>query len=110
MATALLPAVAPVFFNGELDDDFVLHMTLGEALHIAQLPERALAVFEKALALAPENIHAVSACAALLSELARPDAAYRLLQGLQARLMTDVDGLANLAIAAEGCGEFEMVR
>lgn len=60
-------------------DDFALHMKLGEALHIAQLPERALAVFEKALALAPENINAVSACAAFLSELARPDAAYRLL-------------------------------
>ena len=91
-------------------DDFALHMKLGEALHIAQLPGRALAVFEKALALAPQNINAVSACAALLSELAQPDAAYRLLQGLQARLMTDVDGLANLAIAAEDCGEFAQAR
>ena len=87
-------------------DDFALQMMLGEALHAARLPERALAVFEKALVLAPENINAVSACAALLSELSRPEAAYRLLQASQAGLMVDADGVANLAIAAEDCGEF----
>lgn len=85
--------------------DFFARMNLGAALHAAGLPERALAAFEKALAISPGDTNAASACAALMLELSRPQAAYRLLQSMEPQLRRDADGAANLAIAAEACGE-----
>jgi protein O-GlcNAc transferase len=91
-------------------DDFVAHMTRGASLHAALQPQLALAEFEMALALNAGDINAVSACAALLTELARPDAAYRLLQSVRSQLLLDADGAANLAIAAETCGDYAQAR
>lgn len=80
--------------------DFFARMNLGAALHAAGLPERALVAFEKALAISPGDTNAASACAALMLELSRPQAAYRLLQSMAPQLLRDADGAANLAIAA----------
>lgn len=91
-------------------DDFSAHFNLGAALHAARLPERALVAFERALAITPGNTNAASACAALLLELSRPQAAYRLLQHMQQQLLRDADGATNLAIAAEACNEINQAR
>lgn len=85
-------------------------MRHGAALHAAGQAERALVAFEKALALAPRSVDAASACATLLFELAQPQAAYRVLDGVRDLLLLDADGATNLAIAAEACGDNAQAR
>lgn len=70
----------------------------------------ALSAFEAALALAPGHVQAASACATLLFELARPRAAQACLQVLQAQLLADAEGAANLGIAHAACGEREAAK
>ncbi|MCJ0763589.1 tetratricopeptide repeat protein [Variovorax terrae] len=85
-------------------------MRHGSALHAAGQAERALMVFEQALERHPAHPRAASACATLLFELDRPQAAYRTLQGAREALLQDADGAANLAIAAEACGQDQEAR
>ena len=80
-------------------------MSRGTALHAAGQLENALMAFEHAYALNPLDPHAVTAYATLLSLLDRPQAAYKILQSVQSSLMQNADGAANLAIAAEACGD-----
>lgn len=86
-------------------------MALGTALHQSGFPQRALVEFEKAATLSAlhpgdaAHTNAMSACAALLLELSRPEAAYRLLESIRDPLLRDADGAANLAIAAEASGD-----
>jgi protein O-GlcNAc transferase len=65
----------------------------------------ALVAFETAMRLVPANENAITATATLLSALDRPMAAYTLLRSIESQLMTHADGAANLAIAAEACGD-----
>jgi protein O-GlcNAc transferase len=90
--------------------NFRLHMELGAALHSAGQPERALVAFEKALALAPRDSEAASACATLMFELDRPHAAYACLATVRDQLLLTADGVCNLAVAAEACGEHDEAR
>ncbi len=85
-------------------------MHRGTTLHAEGQPERALVAFENALALAPNDLNTVSACATLLTALARPVAAYNILLSVEALLLGDADGAANLAIAAEACGDLTRAR
>lgn len=93
---------------GEADHE--AWMSQGSQLDSAGQPELALAAFEKAHALSPTDVNSASACATLLSVLDRPQAAYRTLLGVEASLLQDADGAANLAIAAEGCGDLEKAQ
>lgn len=79
-------------------------MDLGTAAHAEGDSVKALTAFESALALDPQNSNALSACAALLFELARPRAAFALLQSIESQLLLDADGCANLGVAAMACG------
>lgn len=90
--------------------DAQAQLSHGAALHAAGQTERALVAFEKALALAPRDIHAASACAAALFELAQPQAAYRVLDSVRDLLLASADGAANLAIVAEACGDAAQAR
>lgn len=85
-------------------------MRRGIQLHTEGQLEQALAAFESACQLDPENVNAVSAAATVLTALARPAAAYRLLLSLAPRLLEDANGAANLAIAAETCGDMAQAR
>ncbi len=85
-------------------DDVTAQLEYGAALHEAGQPEHALVAFEKALTLSPTDVDAVSACATVLFELARPQAAYQVLCSIKEQLLTNADGAANLGIAAEACG------
>ena len=85
-------------------------MRRGIQLHMEGQLEQALAAFETACRLDAGNVHAVSAAATVLSALARPAAAYRLLLSQAPRLLEDADGAANLAIAAETCGDLTQAR
>ena len=58
-------------------------MQLGATLHAAGQQAQALGAFEQALTHAPQDVNAASACAALLTELKRPAAAYRTLIQLE---------------------------
>ncbi|CAN7246250.1 O-linked N-acetylglucosamine transferase family protein [Polaromonas sp. LjRoot131] len=80
-------------------------MLRGAQLHAQGRFEQALIAFEKALALEPGDVNAASACATLLSALSRPVAAYKALLSVEALLLQSADGAANLAIAAESCGD-----
>lgn len=80
-------------------------MSRGTALHAAGQVESALMAFEQAYALNPLDPDAVAAYATLLSLLDRPQAAYKILQSAHSLLMQNADGAANLAIAAEACGD-----
>ncbi len=77
----------------------------GTELHAAGQLEQALFAFEQALALSPTDVNTASACATLLSLLDRPAAARKTLLSVETQLMQDADGAANLAIAAEACGD-----
>ncbi len=79
-------------------------MEQGSNLHAAGQPGQALVRFEQALALAPQNIDAASACATVLSQLGQPEAAMRMLRAVREPLMRDADGATNYAIAAENMG------
>lgn len=70
----------------------------------------ALIEFQRALALEPGNLNAASACATLLTQLNQPQAAYRVLAAIKDKLWRDADGVANLGIAAEGCGQMTEAR
>ena len=85
-------------------------MRRGIQRHMEGQLEQALAAFETACRLDAGNVHAVSAAATVLSALARPAAAYRLLLSQAPRLLEDADGAANLAIAAETCGDLTQAR
>src|SRR4051812_47054157 len=89
------------------EEDHEGWMSRGSQLDKAGQPELALAAFEKARALLPTDVNSASACATLLSVLDCPQAAYRTLLGVEVPLLQDADGAANLAIAAEGCGDLE---
>lgn len=91
------PASAP--------EDSQSWMQRGAQLHAEGRLEQALIAFEQALALAPDDVNAASACATLLSALSRPAAAYKALLSVEAALLQTADGAANLAIAAESCGD-----
>ena len=80
-------------------------MQEGTALHRAGKPEQALVCFERARALQPDNPNAANACATLLTALGQPQAAYAVLLAVEQHLLADADGAANLAIAAQTCGE-----
>lgn len=80
-------------------------MLRGTELHAAGQLEQAQLAFENALALVPQDVNTASACATLLALLDRPKAAYRTLLSVEAQLMKSADGAANLAIAAEACGD-----
>lgn len=82
-------------------------MARGIELHAAAQLEQALIAFEQAGALATGDVNTTIAIATLLSELSRPKAAYRLLLSIEAQLLDSADGAANLAIAAEACGDGE---
>ncbi|MES2687071.1 MAG: hypothetical protein V4706_09630 [Pseudomonadota bacterium] len=73
-------------------------------------PAWALLAFETALALAPGNVQASSACATLLFELARPQAALACLKAVEQQLLADAEGATNLAIATAACGEREAAK
>ena len=90
--------------------EFNALMASGVAAHVAGDRVGALAMFESALALAPDSAHAVSACAALLFELSRPRAAFKLLLGIEKLLLADPDGATNLAITASACGQWPLAR
>jgi predicted O-linked N-acetylglucosamine transferase (SPINDLY family) len=90
--------------------DAALQMAYGSALHAAGQRELALTVFEQCLALEPSSARTASACATLLFELGRPQAAYQVLAGAREQLLQDADGAANLAIAAEACGQTDEAR
>ncbi len=80
-------------------------MDYGAALHAEGQPEQALVAFEKAFAIAPADLEAVSACGTLLLELGRPQAAYQAMSTVRDQLLATADGAANLGIAAEACGQ-----
>ena len=96
--------------------DVADRMALGTALHQSGFPQRALMEFEKAAALSgaqagdSAHTHAMSACAALLVELSRPEAAYHLLESIREQLLPDPDGAANLAITAEASGHLTQAK
>jgi protein O-GlcNAc transferase len=85
--------------------DHTTGMLRGTKLHAAGQLEQALSAFEHALALNPRDVNTAAACATLLSLLDRPAAAYKTLLSVEDLLMRDADGAANLAIAAEACGD-----
>ena len=78
-------------------------MQRGGDLHQQGQPEQALALFERALALRPDDLNAATACAAVLTELQRPQAAWALLYARRDTMLADADGACNLAIMAETC-------
>jgi protein O-GlcNAc transferase len=98
-----VPEQAPSLPAGAADHGH--GMLRGTQLHAAGQLEQALVAFEQALALSPQDVNTASACATLLSLLDRPMAAYKTLLSVEALLMQDADGAANLAIAAEACGD-----
>ena len=67
----------------------------------------ALALFQQARKLNPNDAQALFACATVMSALGQHDASYRLLDSHQTLFADDADGMANLAIAAETVGEHE---
>lgn len=85
-------------------------MAEGMAAHEAGDRVRALSAFEAALVMAPGHVQAASACATLLFELARPRAALACLKTVEAQLLEDADGAANLGITHAACGEREAAQ
>lgn len=96
--------------SGEAAQADAIHaeaMRRGAMLHAQGRLEQALIAFETALAARPADVNTASACATLLTALARPAAAYRTLLGVEPALLASADGAANLAITAESCGDME---
>ncbi len=87
-----------------LPHSFAQQMVRGSTAHAAGERPAALAAFQAAVALAPDNVQAACACAALLHELDRPQAALRALRRVEAQLLGDAEGATNLALAAAACG------
>lgn len=88
-----------------LPPSFAQQMVRGSTAHAAGDRAAALAAFQAAAALAPDNVQAACACAALLHELDRPQAALRVLRRVETRLLDDAEGATNLALAAAACGQ-----
>ena len=86
---------------------FTTLMEQGSRLHAAGQAEQALAQFEKALAAQPDNVDAANACATVLTQLGKPDAAMAVLHRVRDALMRDADGATNYAIASENVGRLE---
>lgn len=86
------------------DAAFTNLMRQGASLHAAGQSEQALVRFERALALAPQNVDAANACATVLSELGQAEAAMQVLHGVRAALLCDADGATNYGIVAENVG------
>ena len=76
----------------------------GVRCYEAGQPEAALVQFQQALALAPQNLQAIAACATLLSELGQPQASYQLLVSNRDLIWNDADGVTNLAVGAQSLG------
>ena len=91
-------------------DVFKDQMEQGTALHREGRTAQALACFEQALAQAPTDIQAASACATVLSELGQAQAAFEVLQRVRDGLLREADGATNYAIAAENCGRVDEAR
>lgn len=108
--TAPAPAPPPFAVGAAPENTFQQWMKAGMDAHESGDPVRALLAFETALALAPENVQASSACATLLFELARPQAALACLKAVEQQLLADAEGATNLAIAASACGEREAAK
>ncbi len=85
-------------------------MDQGAAAHAAGDLAAALVHFEAALALAPDNANAASACAALLFEQYRPRAALSRLRQVENQLQENAEGACNLGIAALTCGQPAQAR
>ena len=83
--------------------DFDQLMQAGAGLHTEGRREEALAAFEQALAQRPQDLNAATACASVLTELQRPQAAWAIMVARREALMTDADGACNLAVMAEAC-------
>ncbi len=88
-----------------LANDFDALMAHANALYDGGKIEPALVAFDQARCLRPQHLEAIAACATLLSQLSQPQAAYRLLAQAKELLWHDADGVANLAITAESCGQ-----
>ncbi|WP_341904658.1 tetratricopeptide repeat protein [Polaromonas sp. YR568] len=74
-------------------------MTAGAAAHAEGRLVDALSAFQSAHGLKPHNDNAASACAAVLFDLQRPQAALRMLHGVEAQLLRSPEGCRNLAMA-----------
>ncbi|MEO7888204.1 MAG: tetratricopeptide repeat protein [Polaromonas sp.] len=85
-------------------------MDQGAAAHAAGNLVAALVHFEAALALAPDNTNAASACAALLFEQSRPRAALSRLCQVENQLLAEAEGACNLGIAALSCAQPAQAR
>ncbi len=81
-------------------------LSRGAKLHAAGQLEPASLCFEQALANDPHDLSAINACVSVLLDLNRPDAAYRLMQPQQERLLEDADSGCNWAIVCETVGDF----
>jgi predicted O-linked N-acetylglucosamine transferase (SPINDLY family) len=93
-----------------LPEAFHHQMHAGTQLHQQNQPEQALVAFEKALQLAPGNTEAASACATLLMQLQRPQAAHSMLYAVYADLMQSADGATNWAIVCEANGQTDQAK
>ena len=91
-------------------DPFIDHMQRGTAFHRDRLPELALVEFEAAAQLKPDEPNPASACASVLLELRRPQAAWRVLESHRSALMKTADGCNNLALVAHGAGQLDDAR
>ncbi len=80
-------------------------LSRGAKLHTTGQLEPALLCFEQALAHDPVDLSAINACVSVLLDLNRPDAAYRLMQPQQERLLEDADSGCNWAIVCEAVGD-----
>ncbi|MGA0571050.1 tetratricopeptide repeat protein [Variovorax sp. VNK109] len=91
-------------------DPFIDHMQRGATFHRDRLAELALVEFEAAARLKPNEPNPASACASVLLELRRPQAAWRALEPHRRALMKTADGCNNLALVAHGVGKLDDAR
>ncbi|MBA4327402.1 MAG: hypothetical protein C0428_04185 [Polaromonas sp.] len=105
--TAPAPAATLPAAGAAAENSFQQWMQQGITAHAAGDRVLALSAFEAALVMAPGHVQAASARATLLFELARPRAALACLKTVEAQLLADADGAANLGIAHVACGEHE---
>lgn len=84
--------------------DFQIQFDAAVRNYEAGLYEAALLQFQRALALDPQNLRAIAACATALSELNQPQASYALLASHRDLLWNDAEAVVNLAIGAETLG------
>lgn len=84
---------------------FIALMQRGSQLHQEGHLPQALIAFEEASHAAPGHLDASSAMATMLILVGRPLAAREVLRSVGAGLLETADGAANLAIAAESCGD-----